>query len=723
MIPAQIPADFAGFIGRDHELRALSALLAEAEGGCVTARIAVLTGMGGVGKTALAVRWAWAARERYPDGQLYADLRGHDTAGRAKPLEVIAGFLTALGVAAGQVPADEDQASALLRSVLDRRRILVLLDNAADAEQVRPLLPASPGSAAVVTSRRRLGGLMARDGAGILAVQPLAAAESVDLLARAIGRARAQREPEALAEIAQLCAHLPLALRITAANLAIRPDHSVADHAAKLTVDARLDALSVEGDPHSAVRGTFELSCTALDPSDLRVFRLASLAPGPDVTAGQVAALADLAPAQARAILGRLEDRNLLYEHAGGRYKFHDLVRIFAHELAEDAESPQSLAEARDRLTGYFLAGTARAARLLYPHILKLPDSDPDRDGIGPVFADARAALTWLDAEHPVLVDATVQLADAGHLVAALHLVDRLAGYLHLRGDRVHWPTIARISLQAASQHRGDTELAMAWMHCGMATRAAADHETSTGHFLRSAEAAHRAGWVAGEAVALNNLATTLWAGGHCEEAVTRLGEALVLHRASGRTTGEAVTLANLGSAYIELARDCDDKLRRTRLDQALALINQSWEMHRRTGDRRNEAEAMRLLAVVQRELGDDNRALDLAHAALRTVTDAGDLLYKSSAHSTLATLLARTGQTPRAFEEHERALAIARTANALRETAEALMDLAETHALVGQYDEAALAVGDAQAITARADLVSLRRRSESLRSRLAAAP
>lgn len=145
--------------------------------------------------------------------------------------------------------------------------------------------------------------------------------------------------------------------------------------------------------------------------------------------------------------------------------------------------------------------------------------------------------------------------------------------------------------------------------------------------------------------------------------------------------------------------------------------------MHRRTGDRRNEAEAMRLLAVVQRELGDDNRALDLAHAALRTVTDAGDLLYKSSAHSTLATLLARTGQTPRAFEEHERALAIARTANALRETAEALMDLAETHALVGQYDEAALAVGDAQAITARADLVSLRRRSESLRSRLAAAP
>ena len=725
--PAQIPVDVAGFVGREGELRALDALLT-ADDDHPASRIVVMTGMGGVGKTALAVRWTRAARDRFPDGQLYADLRGHGVGTPIQPVEVIAGFLGAFGVAAAQVPADEDQASALLRSVLDRRRVLILLDNAADVEQVRPLLPASAGCATIVTSRRRLGGLVARDGAAVIDVQPLTAAESADLLSRAIGAARAQAEPEAVARIADLCAHLPLALRITAANLATRPAHSVADHVARLTADGRLDALTVEGDPHTAVRATFELSCAALHSGDLHVFRLAGLAPGPDVTAGQVAALADVPVAAARAVLGRLEDRNLLFEYTSGRFKFHDLVRLYAFELAESAESAQSLDEARDRLTAYYLAGTSRAARLLYPHILQLPDygpvaeSDQDRDGVGPVFKDGRAALAWLEAERPGLVAATVQLADAGAVLPALELADRLTGYLHLRGDRAHWPTIARVSLQVASQHGGDTQLAMAWLHCGMATRAAADQESAAGHFTRSADAAHRAGWVAGEAVALNNLATTLWARGHKTEAVNRLGEALALHRLSGRTAGEAVTLANLGSAHIELARDADRELRRTQLDQALGLINQSWELHRRIGDRRNEAEAMRLLALVHRELGDDARALDLAHAALRMVADAGDLLYESSAHSTLATLLARTGETSRAFEEHERALAIARSANAPRETAEALMDLAETHALLAQYDEAALAVGDAQAVTARADLVALRRRADRLRERLTGA-
>ncbi|HET9168210.1 MAG TPA: BTAD domain-containing putative transcriptional regulator, partial [Actinospica sp.] len=393
--PAQIPGGTPGFTGREHELRALDTLLAAGEGGA--ARIAVLTGLGGVGKTALAVHWAHTARHRYPDGQLYADLRGHDPAAPARALEIIAAFLSALGVATGQIPADEDQASALLRSVLDRRRILLLLDNAADADQVRPLLPAAPDSAALITSRRRLAGLVARNGAALLDLHPLTAAESVDLLTRAIGPARARREPEAVAAIADLCAHLPLALRITAANLATRPGHSVADHAARLTADTRLDALAVEGDPHSAVRATFELSCAALDPADLRAFRLAGLAPGPDVTPGQVAALADLPVTRTRAILGRLEDRNLLHEHSSGRYKLHDLVRLHARELAHAAETPEALTEARDRLTAYYLAGTARAARLLYPHVLSLPDPAPEPEGAGPDLPDARTALGWLD--------------------------------------------------------------------------------------------------------------------------------------------------------------------------------------------------------------------------------------------------------------------------------------------------------------------------------------
>jgi len=674
-------------------------------------------------RVALAVRWARAARERFPDGQLYADLRGHGVGGPARPLEVLAGFLRAFGVAPDRVPAEEDQASALLRSLMDRKRVLVLLDNAADAEQVRPLLPASPGCAALVTSRGRLGGLVARDGAWLLAVGPLTAAESAELLARAIGAARAQAERAAVAEIADLCAHLPLALRITAANLATRPTHHVGDHVARLTAGARLDALAVEGDPQTAVRATFDLSCAALEPADLRVFRLSGLAPGPDVTAAQSAALAALTVAEASAALNRLADRNLLFEHTPGRFKAHDLVRLYALELACATESTSARVAAVDRLTAYFLAGTSRAAQLLYPHLLAVPDPDADETppGAGPTLVDGRAALAWLDAERLSLVALTAQLADTGAAHSALVLAGRLNGYFFLRADRVHWPTIARIALQAAAMHGEEVWLAMAWLQCGMATKAAADYDASSGHFIRSANAARRAGWPAGEAVAFNNLATSLWALGRVDEAVERFGEALVLHRLGGRAAGEAVTLANLAAARIEQAREADDA-RGTLLEEALHLIDLARELHRGIGDRRNDAMTVRLQAEVHRELGDDVRALDLAREALRMAVDSGDLLSESSAHSTLATLLARTREPGRAFAEHERALDIARAVDAARETAEALMDLAETHASLGQPDDAMLVAGDAQAMAARANSVVLRRRTDRVRARLSGA-
>ena len=723
VIPAQLPAEVGGFTGRKAELRALDVLLAPADDHDA-APIVVLTGMGGVGKTALATRWARAARERFPDGQLYADLRGHGVGVSARPLEVLAGFLRAFGVAPDRVPAEEDQASALLRSLMDRKRVLVLLDNAADAEQVRPLLPASPGCAALVTSRGRLGGLVARDGAGLLAVEPLTAAESAELLARAIGAARAQAERAAVAEIADLCAHLPLALRITAANLATRPTHQVGDHVARLTAGARLDALAVEGDPQTAVRATFDLSCAALEPADLRVFRLSGLAPGPDVTAAQSSALAALTVAEAAAALNRLADRNLLFEHTPGRFKAHDLLRLYALELACATESTSARVAAVERLTAYYLAGASRAAQLLYPHLLTVPDPEADETppGAGPSLPDSRAALAWLDAERLGLVALTAQLADTGAARPALVLAERLNGYFFLRADRVHWPMIARIALQAAAMLGEEVWLAMAWLQCGMVTKVAADYDAASGHFIRSANAARRAGWTAGEAVALNNLATSLWALGRIDEAVERFGEALVLHRLSGRVAGEAVTLANLAAARIEQAREAEPEARGALLDEALHLIDLARQLHRGIGDRRNDAMTVRLQAEVHRELGDDVRALDLAREALRTAVESGDLLSESSARSTLATLLTRTGEPERAFAEHERALDIARSVDAARETAEALMDLAETHASLGQPDDAMLVAADAQAMAARANSVVLRRRTDRVRARLSAA-
>jgi DNA-binding SARP family transcriptional activator/tetratricopeptide (TPR) repeat protein len=724
--PAQLPADIVGFTGRTAALRVLDTLLAPA--GLGAAPIAVLTGMGGVGKSALAVRWARAGRARFPDGQLFADLRGDGVGRPARPLEVLAGFLGGLGVAPEQVPVREDQASALLRSLLDGRRVLVLLDNAASVEQVRPLLAASPGCATLVTSRVRLGGLVARDGAGLLPVEPLSAAESADLLAQAIGGARARAEREAVAEIARLCAHLPLALRIAAANLAIRPTHRVADHVARLAAGGRLDALAIEGDPQTAVRAAFELSCAALDPRELRVFRLTGLAPGPDVTAEQAAAFAGLAPAEAGACLARLADRNLLTEHALGRFRAHDLVRLYAIELVEGAEDAPSRAAAQERLTAYYLAGTQRASRLLYPHLLSVPDVPGEEplpgaraeDGIGPVFEHRQAALDWLDTERSGLIAMIVQLADTLATRPALALAERLNGYFVLRADRVYWPTIARIALQAAALDGKAARLSFAWLQCGMATTAAADYDFAFGHFSRSAKAARQAGWGAGEAVALNNLATSLWALGRFDEAVERFGEALALHRLSGRTAGEASTLSNLGAARLELAREQGPEPGRAQLEEAKGLIERARTLDRAIGDRRNESGTTRLLAEVHREIGDHAHALDLARSAVNLAVETRDVRLESAARSTLATLLARTGRPQQALVEHERAQQIARSANAAKQTARALVDLADTYALLGQFEHAALAASDACAMAVRANSAALRRSAERVRARVA---
>lgn len=720
-VPAQLPADAGGFAGREAELRALDRLLEPADGGA--APILVLSGMAGVGKTTLAVRWARSVRERFPDGQLYADLRGHVAHGAAAPLEVLAAFLGAFGVSPGAVPADADQAAALLRSLTERRRILVLLDNAADAAQVRPLLPGSAGSVTLVLSRTRLSGLIVREGAAVLAVEPLAEAESVQLLARAVGDARTRAEAAAVAEIAELCAHLPLALRITAANLAVRPTHRIAEHAARLrAAGGRLDALAVEGDPEIAVRAAFGLSCAALAPADLRAFQLLGLVPGPDVTAGQAAALLGSDAADARASLDRLADRSLLSEYRPGRYRLHDLVRLYARELAHQEQSEWAREEAMRRLTAYCLAGVARAAQLLYPHLLRVPGAeDAMAEGcVGPLLQDARVALAWLDEERPGLLALLAHLAESGAAQSAFELGHTLNGYCFLRADTTHWPMIARISLQAAAMAGGGEQLAMAWLQCGMATRAAADYEAAVGHFTRSIRAARRAGWNACEAVALNNLATVMWARGDAAETIRLLDEALGLHRRSGRKAGEAVTLANLGAAHLEAAREAAPDVRREHLLDALRLLNQARDAHREAGDGRNEGDTVRMLATVYRELGEVARALELAREALHLGIASGDLLYEASARSTLATLLARTGPPRRALEEHEHACRIAHSADAARFTAAALIDLAETHLLLGQLEEASLAAADAQALAVRARYVPLARRAGYVRSRVA---
>lgn len=724
--PAQLPADIDAFTGRGAQLDTLDALLPKADAASGPARVVALAGMGGVGKTALAVHWAHHARPRFPDGQLYVDLRGYSGQPPLRPLDALSGFLLALGVPADQIPADEAQAAAIYRSRLAGKRVLVVLDNADSAGQVRPLLPAGAGSLALVTCRDRLTGLIAREGARFVPLDALAPHESVALLHHMLGPRRAAAEPEAVAELARLCAHLPLALRIAAANLTARPRHPVADYNAKLLRGDRLGALEADGDAASAVRATFELSCSALPSDEHRMFRLVGTAPGPDIAIPAAAALAGIPPTEAERALDRLTGRHLVQESGTGRYAMHDLLRLFAAELAE-AEESAGVSErdaALTRLAAYYRAHVAAAAHLHSPHLLYLPASGGPGSAAAPAvsesapenalmenaitqkvspetpFDDIGAALAWLDAERPNLVALVRELAAHGHRAAAWGISDLMSGYFSHRGITVDWRLVAE-QAHAAALADGDLaaraatelQLAMVDVFQGRPESAATRHAAT-------AELAERAGWTRCQAVALNNLAHCQWVTGLVDEPIATLTDALELHRRAGRVAGEAVTLANLGAAYADRGKEPDPgRHGRESQMQAVRLLNEALELHRRIGDRRNEGDTLRVLAEAHRDIGNLETAARLAEQALESARAHQDVRFEIGALNALGTVRVRQGGGKQGLEELGRALELAGGIEDARVNAETHLALADAHTRLARYDEALLHIDDARGL------------------------
>ena len=714
--PAQLPMECAGFTGRAGELRTLDRILG-AEGAAKTAPVAVVTGMGGVGKTALAVRWAWRHRDRYPDGQLYADLRGHAITGPVRPLEVLTGFLAALGETAERIPVDEGQGAALLRTRLEGKRILLLLDNALDARQVRPLLPAAPGCAAIVTARDRMTGLSARDGAVAVVVRPLPDDEAAALLVASMGERGGGEPPAVVAELAGLCAHLPLALRIAAANLAARPGYRLADYVAALAAGDRLTGLEVPEDEQAAVRSAFELSCDTLKPELRRMFRLAGLAPGPDLTASAAAALAGLATAAAESLLDRLVARNLIDEYAHRRYRLHDLLRLYAAELAGAEESAADRDAAIDRLAAQAMAAVRSASEMLYPNLLHLPDSSAE-DHLAwdaPGFADGAAALAWLNAERANLVALVSLLARHDRARVALRLSNRMTGYFQMSSNSVDGLVVATAVRQAVSDD-DPIAVACAELQLGMVRFIQSRYEEAAGHYVACAEQARRGGWVAGEAVALNNQASAYWQLGRAAETVELLTEALDAHRRSGRAAGEAVTIANIGVARLQLARSADAGAQTVAVSEqrheALRLLGQARDMHQALHDRRNEAETCRRIAEAYRDLDDLEPAAEHARQAITLAREAAVPSFEISARSTLATVLVRLGEPEQGLAEHTRARELAEQADDPAQQAEALLDLAESMAWLGRRDEALLIAEDVSAAADHLRIPLLQRRA-----------
>jgi hypothetical protein len=411
-VPAQLPPAIVTFAGRDREVASLNDILARTpeDTGPV---VVTISGTAGVGKTALAVHWAHRVKQRFPDGQLYVDLRGFSPGGSTMdPAEAVRGFLDALGVPHHRVPESPQAQVSLYRSTVASKRMLILADNARDEGQVRPLLPGAPGCLVVVTSRSQLAGLVAADAANPLSLERPSAAGARQILGRRLGTRRLHAEAEAVDDIITSCARLPLALAVAAARAALMPTFPLAELATQLRDAASMLSPLYGADPATNLGSVFSWSYQTLSDPAARLFRLMGPCPGPDITVPAAASLTGLPATDVRALLVELGQAQLITETSPGRYGFHDLLRAYAIELTERHESVEHRSAARHRFLDHFLH-TAHSATLLLR-----PARDPitlpaPADGVTPEpLADRDAALTWFQAEHAVLLAAVARPTD-----------------------------------------------------------------------------------------------------------------------------------------------------------------------------------------------------------------------------------------------------------------------------------------------------------------------
>src|ERR1035438_6519984 len=564
--PRQLPAVLAYFVGRSAELDILDDLLEQAlssPAGPGQVVVAAISGTAGVGKTALAVHWAHQSADRFPDGQLYANLRGFDPAGSpGAPGEVIRGFLGSLQVPAGHIPPGAEAQAGLYRSLLAGRRMLVVLDNARDAAQVRPLLPGASGCMVVVTSRSQLAGLAATHGARPVNLDMLTADEAAELLARRLGQHRVTAEPEAAGELAELCGGLPLALAVTAARAAARPGFGLAVLAAGLRDEhSVLDALDADDEAASSIRAVFSWSYQSLPAPAAALFRILSLHPGPDISVPAVASLAGLEIAQARKLLTRLAGTCLIAEHAPGRYAFHDLLRAYAAEQARALDPAAVRQAAIGRVLDHYLQTAAAADRLLNPQ--RDPVSpDLSQPGTTPAgFADYGQAMAWFDAEREVLLAAVCLAARERFDTHAWQLPWALAGYLDRQAHWHDWKAAQQTAVAAAERTGDNTAQAHARRGLGHACAVQGHYQDAHDQLAQALGLYCGLGDHLGQARAHHDTAWCYGKQGCHQQALHHSQQSLRLARAAGHRAAEAVALnavgwhsAHLGNPQIALA-------------------------------------------------------------------------------------------------------------------------------------------------------------------------
>lgn len=710
-VPSQLPPDVTAFTGRDEQLHTLDAMLQDDGSGI---RVAVLVGTPGVGKTAVAVHWAHRVRRLFPDGQIHLNLAGYSTRAPLSAEEAVNRLLRALGVAPETVPPDVAEAAALLRSLLADTRTLLVFDDVRDADQVQSLLPGAPGCFVLVTSRTAQRVLVARHGARHVTLLPFTSDESHALLSRVLGSENVAAEPAAVVELAQLCGHLPLALRIAAANLVgRRGQQPVAAYLHRLRGSDRLAALSVAPGPETTVRTAFDLSYDALPDSARRLFRLLPLAPGREVTAAAAGALlgdTDRAPE----LLELLAVAHLVEETAPDRFVQPDLLQVYAVERASEEDEDERHA-AWDRLLTLYLDELDGAARILYPDTLRLARNSCGRSS---GFANHREALEWIDSELPALQDAVATAARTGPAQAAWLLADALRGYFQLRAAAAPWHAVAKVALTAAEA--AQDLAAQAASHLSLAGACARQDrfDRAIDHSERALELAGAAGWTDGEIAAHRALGNLRRLAGRPREAITHLHQALKL-AGPAHGPGHGAVLEQIATAHHELGElvnaaahyeqalavqrssgspaamaqvgtGLGDALHGLgRLDGALHHLEEAFALHHELADRGRAAYNLRCQAEVHRDAGRPARALELAGEALDLARQDDDPRLQAQIRETLGTIHLAAGRNTEARTDLEAALTLAIETHNPYAQAQALIGLSRVRRRSGQHAQA----------------------------------
>ncbi|HET9137886.1 ATP-binding protein [Actinophytocola sp.] len=659
VVPRELPMPVPGFTGRAAQLSHLDELLD-------TARtvVVVISGTAGVGKTALVVHWANRVADRFPDGCLYVDLRGFGPGEPVRPEDALTGFLRGLGVPGADLPLDAGELAARYRTLLAGRRMLIMLDNAGSAEQVRPLLPGSLSCFALVTSRDQLAGLVARDGAERVDLDLLPDHDAVALLRSLVG-ARAAAQPAATADLAARCVRLPLALRIAAEVAASRPSATVAALVAELGDQPRtLDLLEAGGDPATAIRQVFSWSYRRLSASAARCFRLLGLHPGVDFDVPSVAALAGLPPGEAHARVEELTRAYLVQQTRPGRYAMHDLLRAYAREqLGEDDP-------AADRLLEHYVSAAAAAVDTLYP-VDRQPGATPPPGRTAP-----GDALDWLTAELPAMVALSARATRSGRSDFPVRLSAALSRFLdrtsHFpEGLAIHGDAAAVAGARAEPAHEAAALRELGQIHYRLGRlRPALDQ------LNRALEISRSAGDTALQTRTLNSIATVYDRLGQYEAAVEHFQQALDIDRRIGDRAREGRELGNLGIEYAQLGRY---RAAVDHFEQALLVADE-------LGDRYGEGNALTNLGMVHCSLGDYPQAIAELRRALDSTRAIGDRSGEGRVLTNLGMAHTRLGAYTEARDCLERALHLHRAVAGRADEAEALTYFGELHQRTGDH-------------------------------------